>query len=97
MAAYVIYNLTELVDEKAMGDYVQKFNAMFGKYDGKVLAIAPDFDVLEGDWNAERVGIIDVADMHALKRWHDADEYHPLIKLRQSAARGDMIALTGLG
>ncbi len=97
MAAYVIYNLTELVDEKAMGEYVQEFEAMFGKYDGKVIAIAPDFDVLEGDWNAQRVVIIEFTDMQALRRWYDADEYQPLIKLRQSAARGDMIALNGLG
>ncbi len=97
MAAYVIYNLTELVDEKAIGEYVQEFEAMFGKYDGKVIAIAPDFDVLEGDWNAQRVVIIEFTDMQALRRWYDADEYQPLIKLRQSAARGDMIALNGLG
>ena len=97
MAAYVIYNLTELLDEQAMGEYVQKFDAMFGKYDGKVIAIAPHFEVLEGDWNAKRVVIIEFADMHALKRWHDADEYHPLLKLRRSAVRGDMIALNGLG
>ena len=96
MAAYVIYNLTELVDENAMGEYVQKFQDMFGKYDGKVIAIAPDFDVLEGKWDAKRVVVIEFADMQALKRWHDADEYQPLIKLRQSAARGDMIALNGL-
>ena len=40
MAAYVIYNLTELVDEKAMGEYVQEFEAMFGKYDGKPPPVA---------------------------------------------------------
>lgn len=96
MAAYAIYNLTELVDETAMGEYVQKFQEMFGKYDGKVIAIAPDFDVLEGDWKAQRVVIIEFTDMQALKRWHTADEYQPLIKLRQSAARGEMIALNGL-
>ena len=49
------------------------------------------------DWNAERVVIIEFVDMYALKRWHDADEYQPLIKLRQSAAQGDMVALNGLG
>ncbi|MBT3331909.1 MAG: DUF1330 domain-containing protein [Rhodospirillaceae bacterium] len=97
MAAYVIYNMTQLLDETAMGEYVQKFDAMFGKYDGKVIAVAPDFDVLEGECNAQRVVIIEFSDMQALKRWYDADEYQPLIKLRQTAAQGDMIALNGLG
>jgi uncharacterized protein (DUF1330 family) len=43
------------------------------------------------------VVIIEFSDMQALKRWYDADEYQPLIKLRQTAAQGDMIALNGLG
>ena len=96
MAAYVIYNLTEFIDHEAMGEYVKEFQAMFGKYDGKVVAITPDFDVLEGDWKAQRIVIIEFADMQALRRWYEADEYQPLIEMRQSAARGDMIALNGL-
>ncbi len=97
IAAYVIYNLTALRDQEAMAEYVKKFEAMFGKYDGKVLAVSPDFDVLEGDWKAQRVVIIEFTDMEALRRWYDSDEYKPLIKLCQGAAQGDIIALNGLG
>ena len=96
MTAYVIYNLTEFRDPKAMGEYVEEFNAMFGKFNGKVLAVSPEFDLLEGEWSAQRVVVIEFTDMTELKRWYESDEYKPLIKLRKGAAQGDMIAINGL-
>ena len=96
MAASVIYNQTEVLDQEALGEYQKAFRAMFEKYGGKVLASPPRFDVLEGDWDGVRVVVIEFPDMDALKRWYESDEYKPLIKMRMATARGDMITLEGM-
>ena len=96
MPAYLIYNQTELLDETAMAEYVDQFSAMFGKYGGKVAAATSDFEVREGCWNAQRVVLIEFPDKASLESWYLSDEYQQLIKLRQSAAHGDVITLDGL-
>ncbi len=96
MSAYMIFSLVEVLDPEPLGEYREKFGSTLEKYGGRRLASDPDFKVLEGSWDSARTVIIEFPDMDALNRWHESDEYKPLIAIRQKAARGNMIAVAGL-
>ncbi len=96
MSAYMIYNLVEVLDPEPLAEYREKFGPTLEKYGGRRLASDPDFEVLEGAWEGARVVVIEFPDMDALNRWHESEEYKPLIALRRKATRGNMIAVAGL-
>ncbi len=96
MSAYVIYNLLEVTDPDALAEYRANFRPVMDKYDARVLAGEPEPKVLEGEWGGVRTMIIEFPDMDALERWHNSDDYKPLLNMRLGASRGNMIAVNGV-
>ncbi len=95
MAAYVIYQQTEMIDAGLYQEYAGLAGATVAKYGGRRLAGA-EAEVLEGEWTGPRVIIHEFPDMEALKRWHGSEEFKPLIEMRQRAAKGNLVAVEGL-
>ncbi|WP_114562561.1 DUF1330 domain-containing protein [Ephemeroptericola cinctiostellae] len=52
--------------------------------------------VLFGDWQPERVVIIEFEDMQAFHHWYDSSDYQALIELRKSAAIDSMMVVDGV-
>ncbi len=96
MSAYVIYNLLEVTDPDALAEYRANVRPVMDKYDARVLAGEPEPKVLEGEWGGVRTMIIEFPDMDALERWHNSDDYKPLLNMRLGASRGNMIAVNGV-
>lgn len=95
MAAYVIYQQTEITDPDLYREYIGIAGKTVTKYGGRRLAGA-EVEILEGEWAGSRVIIHEFPDMEALKRWHGSEEFRPLIVMRQRAAKGNLIAVEGL-
>ena len=62
---------------------------------GKFVVRGGKHEVLEGEWRPVRLVVIEFPDMAALKAWYQSPEYTALIKLRQGASRGSLIAVEG--
>jgi uncharacterized protein (DUF1330 family) len=77
-------------------DYLAKVVPMIERFGGRYLTKAGSHEILEGDWNPNRVVIIEFPDIASIKNWYRAPEYQPLIALRRSAATDVMIMLEGL-
>jgi len=95
MAAYLIYNLVDVYDQQALGEYQSAYEPTLEKYGGRRVASDPAFDILEGEWDGKRQVIIEFPDIEALHAWYNSDDYQPLIPIRQKAAHGHMIAVSG--
>jgi len=95
MAAYVIGEV-DVMDPAAYEDYRKQVGAVLAKYGGRFLARGGRVEALEGGWSPKRLVLLEFASMEQALKWYRSPDYAPLIKLRQKASRGKLVALEGL-
>jgi uncharacterized protein (DUF1330 family) len=96
MPAYVIAAVTDAWDQDKLREYRERNTAVVEAHGGRFIVRGGPHEVLEGDWNPQRLVIIEFPDMAAARAWHDSDDYAPLIELRQSASTTDIVVIEGL-
>ena len=94
MAAYVIVDI-EIHDAALYDDYRKRVPATIEKYGGKFLVRGGQFEQLEGSWQPTRLVLLEFPSMEQALKWYRSPEYAPLIKLRQKASRGRLVAIEG--
>ncbi len=95
MAAYVIGEV-DVMDPTAYEDYRKQVGAVLAKYGGRFLARGGKVEALEGGWSPKRLVLLEFASMEQALKWYRSPDYAPLIKVRQKASRGKLVALEGL-
>ena len=95
MAAYVIGEV-DVMDPAAYEDYRKQVGAVVTKYGGRFIARGGKVEALEGGWSPKRLVLLEFASMEQALKWYRSPDYAPLIKLRQKASRGKLVALEGL-
>jgi uncharacterized protein (DUF1330 family) len=85
MPVWIVATIT-IHDEALWSRYVAGVAATFGPYGGELLLRAAKAVPLAGQAHGDRVVVARLADMDALRRWHDSAEYQALIALRDAAA-----------
>jgi uncharacterized protein (DUF1330 family) len=95
MAAYLHANI-QVLDLGKYDEYRKQVAATIAAYGGQFLVRGGAAERLEGDGEIHRQVILQFPDMAALKAWYHSDAYKPLIALRQSAARGTLVAVEGV-
>ena len=95
MAAYVIGDIGEIRNQEAYAQYRAQVLATIEKYGGRFLVRGGAHETLDGKWRPGRVVVIEFPDMKAAKGWHGSQEYAPLLKLRQAASEGSLVAVEG--
>jgi uncharacterized protein (DUF1330 family) len=94
MPAYLIANI-EITDPAGYEEYRKRVPAVVTEHGGRFLARGGAITVLEGSWSPTRLVVLEFPDMAALKSFYDSPAYHPLIELRNRAARSSLVAIEG--
>ncbi|MFI4986519.1 MAG: DUF1330 domain-containing protein [Alphaproteobacteria bacterium] len=94
MAAYIIGDV-EVKDPETYAQYRSRVMATIEKYGGRFLVRGGAHEPLEGKWRPRRLVVLEFPDMAAAKAWYGSKDYAPLIKLRQSASEGSLVAVEG--
>jgi uncharacterized protein (DUF1330 family) len=94
MAAYVIGEI-EVTDQATYDDYRKQVAATVEKHGGRFIVRGGKVEPLEGGWSPKRVVVLEFPSMQKLLGWYQSPEYAPLIKLRQKASRGKLVAVDG--
>jgi uncharacterized protein (DUF1330 family) len=94
MAAYVIGEI-EVTDPAIYEDYRKQVLATVEKHGGRFIVRGGKVEALEGGWSPKRLVVLEFPSMQKLLTWYRSAEYAPLIKLRQKASRGKLIAVEG--
>jgi uncharacterized protein (DUF1330 family) len=94
MAAYVIGEI-EVTDPASYEDYRKQVLATVEKHGGRFIVRGGKVEALEGGWAPKRLVVLEFPSMQKLLTWYRSSEYAPLIKLRQKASRGRLIAVEG--
>jgi uncharacterized protein (DUF1330 family) len=95
MSAYVVADIT-ILDLGAYEDYRRQVPAVIAKYGGRYLVRGGAAEVLEGSWQPNRLIVLEFPDMDALRRWYQSDDYQALFRIRQRAARSNIVAVQGV-
>ena len=93
MAAFFIADQREVTDPETMKTYAQGVVATVEQYGGTFVCRGGDPEVIEGDWPAKRVIIIEFADRAAFHAWYDSPEYADLKAMRLSSSRSNVIVV----
>jgi uncharacterized protein (DUF1330 family) len=94
MSAYFIA-LIDIHDRARYERYLAGFDAVFEKYEGRVLAVEDDARVLEGQWPAARTVLIEFPSEAELRRWYESPEYQRLALHRREASVGSIAIISG--
>ena len=91
---YIIY-VEDIKDEAAMGEYAGKAMVSLLQGGGTVAALDDNPDVREGEWYGNRTVILEFASVDAARAWYESADYQAAIPLRQGAADGNVVIVSG--
>ena len=94
MAAYLIVNL-DIHDPEKIGAYREGVAPLVEKRGGRYLVRGGELHPIEGDFGLKRLVILEFPSMEAARGFYSSPEYAPLLKLRQEAARSDIVLVEG--
>jgi uncharacterized protein (DUF1330 family) len=95
MPAYVIVE-TDIQDPEQYEQYKAASPAAVAGGGGRFVVRGGETAVLEGDWQPSRLVVLEFPDLDTAKRWYASDEYQEAKKLRDGAARLNMVAVEGV-
>ncbi|MBZ0267025.1 DUF1330 domain-containing protein [bacterium] len=94
MPAYVILDVS-IHDPEAYEAYKKVSGPALAACGGRFLARGARTETLEGDWDPERLIILEFDSMEQARAWHDSDVYREPKKIRLGASTGRMILVDG--
>ena len=94
MKAYVIVEV-KINDPILYEEYKKLTPASLVKYHGKFIVRGGTTESLEGDWNPQRIVVLEFPSAQLAKEWWNSNEYAPAKSLRQRTAYTKMILVEG--
>lgn len=95
MAAYVIVEVS-VHDQKEIEKYRSLVPATLAAFDGKFIVRGGSTTNLEGDWNPNRIVVLEFPTVERAKEWWNSDLYSEAKEIRQRAATTKMIIVEGI-
>ena len=95
MPAYIVVE-TDIHDPEQYELYKQASPPAVTAGGGRFIARGGELAVLEGDWRPQRLVLLEFPDLEAAKRFYESPEYQEAKRLREGAARLNMVAVDGV-
>jgi uncharacterized protein (DUF1330 family) len=86
----------EVKDSTAYERYKNEVPAMVRKHGGEYLVRGGKCEVIEGDWQPQRLVLFRFPDMQSIQAFFNDPEYQPLKELRLRVAHTQAVAMEGL-
>lgn len=96
MAVYVV-SLIDITDPEGMQQYQKNFPALVESCGGRFVVRGGQVEVLEGDWEHDRLVVMEFPDRVAALAWYRSPEYRPFIEARQRFGRANLLMVDGVG
>jgi uncharacterized protein (DUF1330 family) len=93
--AYVVIDVKSTDPEKA-ARYRERSGPSVEQHGGRFVVRGGAVDVLEGDWEPERIVVIEFASREAARAWYDSDDYRAARAVRQGGGTWNMVVVDGL-
>ncbi|MGA1978246.1 MAG: DUF1330 domain-containing protein [Bacteroidales bacterium] len=76
--------------------YLDRFDDIFSKYNGKYLAIDESPALLEGKWDYTKSVLIEFDSKKDFEDWYYSEDYQKILKYRLNSSTCDTILLEGV-
>src|SRR5687767_14552868 len=96
LSAFVIAKIASIHDPVQYEEYKRLVPATLTPFGGRFVARGGDVAVLEGDWSAARVVIVEFPSMERARAWWNSAGYAPARALRQASSTGTLIVVDGV-
>lgn len=95
MSVYVIAQIS-IHDRAVYEKYQSQFIDVFKKFDGKLLAADLNPQVVEGDWNHEKVVLMEFPDENAFQDWASSPDYQEIAKDRHAGSNATVLLVRSI-
>ena len=95
MPAYVIFDL-HVEDPDAYAPYREPAAASIAAHGGRYLVRGGAHEVLEGDWDVDRLVVLEFPSMEQARAWYSSPEYQEVAPIRHAASRGPGVLIEGV-
>ena len=92
MAAYVLVEI-EIHDQELYEEYKKLTPETIKAFEGKFVVRGGSYEVLEGNWNPQRIVILEFPSAEKACAWWESESYSRARLIRQRAATTKMIVL----
>jgi uncharacterized protein (DUF1330 family) len=93
-----VYAIAQLrfTDRAAYDRYQARFMEVFRRHPGTLLAADESPEVIEGEWDREKVVLMSFPDEAAFRRWAQSPEYQEISRDRRAGADTVVLLVQGL-
>jgi len=95
MPAYFIVDL-EVTDPAGFEEYRKLVPGTIQQYGGRFLVRGGAVETLEGDWQPQRVVVLEFPSLEQARRWYNSEDYRDPKALRFKTARTRLILVEGV-
>jgi uncharacterized protein (DUF1330 family) len=85
MTAYVIVDVT-VTDPDAYRDYTSAVPGTLDPFEGRFIVRGGAYETLEGDWQPQRIVILEFPSVERATAWHGSPAYQAILPIRQQHA-----------
>ena len=97
MSAYMIFDVKSVNRGEAMEEYREKAVEMIPRFGGKIIVASNDVDAREGDWEPDRILIIEFPSIDDARALYESSEYQEILPIRLKANQDKMVIVEGMG
>ena len=94
MSVYLIAKIS-IKDRENYARYEEGFMDIWSRYQGKLLVVDEQPEVLEGDWDCTRTVLLEFPGEAEAKAWYHSDEYQALAEHRFASSDGNIVLVKG--
>jgi uncharacterized protein (DUF1330 family) len=95
MAAYLILDI-HVSDPEEYAAYRERAPATLEAYGGRYLVRGGPHEVVEGEWNPERVVVVEFPSVERAHEWYESPEYRAIVDMRKRAAPSQVVLVEGV-
>jgi len=96
MSVYAIAQL-KITDREAYDRYQAKFMGVMKRFQGRVLAADESPQVIEGEWERDKVVVLSFPDETTFHEWAESPEYVEISKDRKTGSEAVVLLVKGIG
>jgi uncharacterized protein (DUF1330 family) len=95
MPAYLILDI-HVEDPEEYAAYRERSPATLEAYGARYLVRGGAHEVVEGDWDPERIVVVEFPSMERAREWYRSPEYQEIAPMRMRAAPSQVVLVQGV-
>ncbi len=95
MAVYFVVDVT-VDDPQTYAEYSKQVGPTLARYEGRFLVRGGETSTIEGDWQPQRLVVLEFADKEHFRSWYDSPEYTAIRAIRFKASTARAVLAQGI-